>query len=178
MRALARAQERVSNARRDNLHKVADKLVASADIIALEKLAPRNMTRSAKGTIEQPGCNVRAKAGLNRAMLDAGFGLLQQMIVDKAESAGKTVVAVDARYSSQECSRCGHIAAESRRKRRFQCVQCGFSVHADVNAALVIRRRAELRPGGRGAALADLDDLRNVPDVGEEPARCNQDVAA
>ena len=124
------------------------------------------------------GRAVRAKAGLNRVMLDASFGLLQQMIASKAEEAGKTVVVVDARYSSQACSRCGHVAAENRRERRFTCVRCGFAVHADVNAALVIRRRAELRPGGRGVALADLDDLQSVPHAGAEPARCDQEVAA
>src|SRR5579862_989366 len=115
---------------------------------------------------------------LERSPSTLGPTLLQHMIVAKAEETGKTVVAVNARYSSQTCSRCGQVAAESRRERRFACVRCGFAVHADVNAALVIRRRAELRPGGRGAVLADLYDLRNMPDAGEEPARSDQEVAA
>jgi putative transposase len=96
------------------------------------------MTRSACGTLEQPGRNVAAKAGLNRALLDAAFGLLQQLIVSKAEEAGITVAVVDAHYSSQECWRCHHVAAESRVRRRFHCVACGYTVHADVNAALVM----------------------------------------
>jgi putative transposase len=176
---LARAHERVANARRDAMHKLSRAIVNTAPaVIALEALKLRNMTRSAKGTPEKPGVNVRAKAGLNRALLDSSFGLLQQMIASKAEEAGIGVVAVDPQFSSQECLCCGHIAAESRRKRRFACVRCGFCVHADVNAALVIRRRAELRPAGRGAALADLDDLRSVPPAGVEPARRNQEVAA
>jgi len=64
--------------------------------------------------------------------------------VAKAEEAARTVVEVDARFSSQECSRCGHVARESRRRRRFYCVGCGYRSHADVNAALVIRGRAQL----------------------------------
>ncbi len=136
------------------------------------------MTRSATGSSEAPGRNVRAKAGLNRALLDASFSLLHEMIVAKAEEAGKTVVVVDPRYSSQECARCGHVAAESRWERRYRCVGCDYRNHADVNAALVIRRRAELRPGGRGAMLTDLEDLRNVPHASEELARRDQEVAA
>lgn len=178
VRLLARAHERVKSARRDFLHKTSRKIVNSTDTVALEALDVRSMTRSAKGTLEEPGRNVRAKAGLNRALLDASFGLLRQMIVAKAEEAARTVVEVDPRFSSQECARCANVAAESRRRRRYLCIGCGFSVHADVNAALVIRRRAELRPAARGASLEDLGDPRSVPDAGAEPARCNHDVAA
>jgi putative transposase len=141
---LARAKEREANARRDYAHKVARRLVNGADVIALEKLYLRAMTRSARGSVERPGRNVRAKAALNRVVLDSGFGLLRQMIVAKAEEAARTVVEVDSHFSSQECSRCGHIARESRRRRRFCCVRCGYRSHADVNAALVIRGRAQL----------------------------------
>jgi putative transposase len=141
---LARAKERQANARRDRAHKIARRIVNGAGVIALEKLNLRGMTRSAKGTIERPGCNVRAKAGLNRRMLDASFGLLRQLIVEKVEETARPVVEVDARFSSQECSRCGHVARESRRRRRFCCVVCDYQSHADVNAALVIRGRAQL----------------------------------
>jgi putative transposase len=145
VKRLARAREREANARRDYAHKAARRIVDSADVIALEALKLRGMTGSAKGTAEKPGRNVAAKAALNRVVLDAGFGLLEQMIVAKAEEAARTVVRVDARFSSQECSRCGHVASESRRRRRYDCVACGFTCHADVNAALVIRGRGELR---------------------------------
>lgn len=141
---LARSREREANARRDHTHKLARHIVNGAEIIALEKLTLRAMTASAKGTVQRPGRNVAAKSALNRRVLDAGFGLLRQMIVAKAEEAARTVVEVDARFSSQSCSRCGHVARESRRRRRFCCVACGYSAHADVNAALVIRRRAQL----------------------------------
>ena len=162
---LARAKERQVNARRDYAHKVARRLINGADLIALEKLNLRAMTRSAKGSVERPGRNVRAKAGLNRVVLDSGFGLLRQMIVAKAEEAARTVVEVDSRFSSQECSRCGHVARESRRRRRFSCVGCGYRNHADVNAALVIRGRAQLA-------------RKSEPYPAEEAGRRSQDAAA
>src|ERR1035441_2671994 len=142
-RRLARAKEGEANARLDALHKAARRIVARADVIALEELNVRGMTRSAKGSVAAPGRNVAAKRGLNRALLDASFGRLATLIREKAECAVRTVVSVEARFSSQECSQCGHIARESRRRRRFGCVACGFTLHADVNAALVIRGRAQ-----------------------------------
>jgi putative transposase len=153
---LARAKEREANRRRDYLHKKAREIVKSAGTIALEALNLRAMTRSAKGTLDQPGRNVAAKAALNRRVLDAGFGQLHRLLAEKVEETGRRLVLVAARFSSQECSRCEHIAAKNRRRRRFECLRCGFTCHADVNAALVIRRRAQL-----GA-------LR-MPDAGAEP---------
>lgn len=143
-RRLARSRERERNARLDYLHKVARQIVNRFGTIALEALDVRAMTRSAKGTPEKPGRNVAAKASLNRRILDASFGRLHKLIVEKAEEAGRTVVTVDPKFSSQTCSRCGHVAKKSRRRRRFRCLGCDYANHADVNAALVIRRRAQL----------------------------------
>ena len=165
VRRLARARERETNARRDYAHKVSRRIVDGADVIALEKLRLRAMTRSAKGSTERPGRNVRAKSALNRLVLDSGVGLLRQMIAAKAEEAARAVVEVDARFSSQECSHCGHVASESRRRRRFCCVACRFVLHADVNAALVIRRRAQLA-------------LKSELDPAEDAGRRDHDVAA
>ena len=88
--------------------------------------------------------DVAAKRGRNRALLDASFGTLRRLIGEKAESARSPSVDVEAKYSSRECSRCGTIAAKSPRRRRLECIGRGFGLHADVNAALVIRRRAQL----------------------------------
>ncbi len=141
-RRLARAKEREANARRDYAHKVALRLVRGHDLIAIEELRVRNMTRSARGTVDSPGTNVAAKSGLNRALLDAGFGQLGTLIREKAEYAARTVVSVDARYTSQTCAACGHVAADSRSGRHFACVRCGHAADADVNAAQVILARA------------------------------------
>jgi putative transposase len=149
-----REREREKNARLDSCHKVALRIVQSAEVIALERLNLRKMTRSARGTVEKPGRNVAAKRGLNRVMLDAGFGLLARLIGEKAAYAARQVVPVKARYSSQTCGRCSYVSAKSRSRRRFACVSCGFSTHADVNAALEIKRRAQL------ARMSELSRVR------------------
>jgi putative transposase len=163
VKRLARSREREANARRDALHKISRKLVDGWDAIAMEALKLRAMTRSAKGTVERPGHNVRAKSALNRKILDASFGLLHQMIAYKAASAGTTIVAVDPRFSSQTCYKCGHCERENRRRRRFACRRCGFATHADIAAALEIRRRAQLA-------------LWSEPHAGQEPVTLH-DVA-
>jgi putative transposase len=161
---LARAKEREANARRDHLHKVALDLVRRYDRIAVERLELRSMTRSAKGTVEEPGSRVRQKAGLNRSLLDAGFGMLARLIREKAGYAAREVVDVAARYSSQTCAACGHVARESREGARFACVRCGHVADADVNAARVILLRAQSAP-------------TSEPHAGDEPVRRARCVA-
>jgi hypothetical protein len=78
------------------------------------------MTRSARGTVEEPGRNVAAKSGLNRALLDAGLGQLATLIGEKAAWAARTVIGVDARYSSQTCAQCGHVSKRVGRVRALR----------------------------------------------------------
>jgi putative transposase len=144
VRELTRAKEREANARRDYLHNVSRTLVNRYDIIVHEKLTLTTMTRSAKGTAEKPGSNVTAKTGLNRAMLDAGLGMLLTLIREKAEHAARSLISVDAKFTSQTCFECKHVAKESRKETRFRCVACGYRDHADVNAAKNILARAQL----------------------------------
>lgn len=145
-RRLARAKEREANARRDWLHKKSREIVDRCDLIAIEDLRMRSITASARGTISEPGTNVRAKSGLNRALLDAGFGIFGTLIREKAAYAARTVVSVNPRYTSQTCAECGHVAKASREGAHFTCVQCGHQADADVNAARVILLRAESPP--------------------------------
>ena len=103
------------------------------DVIRVEDLQITNMTRSAKGTRENPGWNVRAKAGLNRGILGSGWGLLVRRLEDKAPGR---VEKIRPAFTSQQCSACGHVDAKSRESQaRFVCTACGFALHADVNAA-------------------------------------------
>jgi putative transposase len=146
VRRLARAKEREANARRDWLHKVSRSIVDRFDLIALEALRLENMTRSAKGTVAEPGTGVAAKSGLNRSVLDAGFGILETLIREKAAHAARTVISVDPKFTSQTCAQCLHVARESRKGTRFRCVACGHEADADVNAARVILLRAESPP--------------------------------
>ena len=99
------------------------------------------MVRSAKGTMEEPGVNVAAKAGLNRSIHDAGWAQLMRFVTYKAEETGRELVAVRAAYTSQTCPSCGHVAAENRpTQAEFRCHGCGHEAHADINAAINIHR--------------------------------------
>ena len=152
VKQLARAHDALRWARRDWHRKLSNILVRSYEQIALEKLHITNMTRSARGTIEQPGRNIAAKAALNRKILDAGWRQFANMLLAKAEEAGRAVVFVKAQYSSQTCAVCDYVAPENRSSQAcFVCGRCGHSDHADVNAAKVILKRAELPPAGSGA---------------------------
>ena len=112
------------------------------------------MTASAKGTVEQPGRNVKQKAGLNRSILASGWGGLELKL---AYQAGE-VVKVNLAYTSQTCGRCGHVHQANRPSQAvFRCGVCGFQVNADHNAAINILVRAEGPPApvsacGTGAA--------------------------
>lgn len=149
---VARLHHKIANVRLDYLHKVSHQISKNHAIVVIEDLNVRAMTASAKGTQEKPGKNVRAKAGLNRAILRNSPGLFRTLLEYKAAWRGGEVIAVNAAYTSQRCSCCGHTARENRPKQEvFRCVACGFSAHADHNAALnilaaghaVLARRAE-----------------------------------
>jgi len=121
---------------KDYLHKVSTILVNNHDLIVVETLKTRNMTRSAKGTINKPGKNVRAKSGLNRSILKQGWNILLTMLEYKCDWYGKTFIKVDPKYTSQTCSSCGHVSKKNRRSQKsFKCISCGFQRNADRNAA-------------------------------------------
>jgi transposase len=97
--------------------------------------------RPVAGTADNPGTNVAAKSGLNKSILDAGWGVFLSVLRAKAESAGRLIVEVDARCTSQRCARCGHTAAANRiSQAAFRCLACGHRAHADQNAAQNILR--------------------------------------
>jgi putative transposase len=149
--AIARLKARQSDRRKDWAEKTSTDIAGRFDVIRVEDLQVKNMTRSAKGTVEEPGRNVRAKAGLNRGILGSGWGLLVRRLQDKAPGR---VEKVRPAYTSQRCSACGHIAAGSRESQAlFRCVACGYASNADVNAAKNIAAgHAVTARGGDGAA--------------------------
>ena len=147
-RRVARVARQIALCRR-NWHDQASRIVAnSAGHVVLEDLKLRNMTRSAKGTPEEPGTNVRAKAGLNRVLLGTGLADIARRIEEKALSVER----VNPAYTSQTCSVCGVTAAESRRTQSlFRCIACGAERNADVNAAINILASGTGAAGRRGA---------------------------
>jgi len=156
LKAVARVaalHAKVRRQRLDHAHKAALDLVRAYDVIVHEDLRIANMTRSASGTIEQPGRNVAAKSGLNRSILDAGWGVFLRVLAYKAESAGRELIAVNPANTSRTCARCGHCAAENRvTQAAFRCTACGHTAHADVNAAEnILRAGLALRDAAEAA---------------------------
>ena len=149
--AIARLRARETDRRKDWAEKASTGIARRFDLIRVEDLKIGNMTRSAKGTRENPGRNVRAKAGLNRRILRSGWGLLVRRLQDKAPGR---VEKVRPAFTSQRCSACGQVDRDSRESQaRFVCTACGFACHADVNAAINIAAgHAVTARGGDGAA--------------------------
>ncbi|WP_328994976.1 transposase [Kribbella sp. NBC_01245] len=151
--AIARLRARETDRRKDWVEKLSTDLARGFDLIRVEDLKIRNMTRSARGTIEEPGRNVRAKAGLNRGILAQGWGLLVTRLEQKAPGR---VEKVNPAYTSQTCAECGHCASENRENQAaFRCVACGHTAHADVNAArnIAAGRAVTARRGTRSVPL-------------------------
>ncbi len=151
--AIARLRARETDRRKDWAEKTSTDLARRFDVIRVEGLKITNMTRSAKGTRENPGRNVRAKAGLNlsRGILGSGWGLLVRRLEDKAPGR---VEKVKPHYTSQRCSACGQVDRGSRESQAvFRCTACGVAANADVNAAINIAAgHAVTARGGDGAA--------------------------
>ena len=149
---VARLYRKVAQQRRNAVHQLSRQLVNDFDLIVLEDLAITNVVRSpkAKPDPEVPGAflpnGASGKAGLNRSIHDARWGTLASLLSYKAESAGRIVVTVDPRYTSQTCGECGHVDAGNRvNQAEFCCLACGHSDHADVNAARNILRAGRAR---------------------------------
>ena len=149
---VAGVHRKIRRQRLDFAHKTALKLIREHDLIAHEALRIKNMTASASGTVEAPGTNVAAKSGLNKSVLDVGWGVFLSVLRAKAENAGRVVVEADPRHTSQRCSRCGYVAAGNRVSQAdFRCMSCGHRAHADVNAAENILRAGLARQAAEAA---------------------------
>jgi putative transposase len=151
--AIAKLKARETDRRKDWVEKASTGVARRFDMIRMEDLRITSMTRSASGTIEQPGRNVRQKAGLNRAILASGWGMLVRRLEDKAPGR---VEKVNPACTSQRCSACGAVDARARESQAvFACRSCGYADNADVNAARniaaghAVTARGRLPIGGR-----------------------------
>ncbi|MEV0403594.1 transposase [Actinoallomurus sp. NPDC050550] len=150
---IAALHAKVRRQRLDNAHKTALRLIRDYDVIVCEDLRIANMTGSASGTVDRPGRNVAQKTGLNRGILDAGWGVFLAILAYKAESAGRELIAVNPANTSRTCARCGHCSADNRTTQaEFCCRACGHTAHADVNAATnILRAGLALRRAAQAA---------------------------
>jgi putative transposase len=155
---VARLHGRVANLRKDALHKTTSEIASRFELVALEELRVRNMTRSAKGTTEQPGKNVRQKAGLNRAVLDASFAEFRRQLQYKLAWHGGRVVVVPPAWTSQRCSCCGSLN-DPGKSEIYACAACGLRIDRDLNAARNI------------LAAASCTEAQNARGAGVRPAR-------
>lgn len=167
-----RVHARIANARKDFLHKASTTISQNHAMIAIEDLQIRNMSKSAAGTAEVPGKNVRAKSGLNRSILDQGWGEFRRQLEYKAVWNGGFVVAVPPQHTSQTCPCCGHVSKDNRRTQaRFACVACGYENNADVVGAINI-----LAQGHR--VLACGEPVQSGRSMKQEPTEATQAVSA
>ena len=172
---------RVEQKRQDSLHglqhRITSQLVKDHAVVCIEDTRIANMVRSAKGTVDNPGSNVRQKAGLNRSILFQGWYGIRMKLDYKCQWYSRNMVAVPAINTSRLCGRCGSTDQKNRRSQSlFKCVDCGYQCNADVNAAENIRRqgltllaRAEDSPG-RAAGTPSGDTSTTVGDRGQGPS--------
>ncbi|WP_086114304.1 RNA-guided endonuclease InsQ/TnpB family protein, partial [Xenorhabdus beddingii] len=151
-RKIRHLHSHIANIRHDYLHKITSEISKNHAMIIIEDLKVSNMSKSAKGTAEQHGRNVRAKSGLNRAILDQGWYEMRRQLEYKQRWRGGQVLAVPPAYTSQRCACCGHTAKNNRLSQsQFVCQVCGYSANADINGArnILAAGHVVLACGGR-----------------------------
>ena len=154
---------RITNARRDFLHKATTSISQNHAMVCIEDLQVRNMSKSSRGSAEKPGRNVRAKSGLNTSILDQGWAEFRRQLDYKLQWNGGWLVAVPPQYTSRTCPCCGHVSGDNRRTQaQFLCVGCGYVNHADVVGAMNILAR-----GHRVAACGEV--VHSGPSMKQEP---------
>jgi putative transposase len=128
---------RIANVRRDFLHKTTTTISQNHAIVCIEDLQVRNMSKSAAGSREAPGRNVKAKSGLNKSILDQGWFEFRRQLDYKLAWNGGQLIAVSPRNTSRTCPCCGHVSVENRQTQaRFACVECDFEENADLVGAI------------------------------------------
>ena len=155
----AKCSRDLQNIRKNTCHQVSSAITHQFAHVAMEDLKIMNMTKSAKGTSTAPGKNVAQKRGLNRSILANCWGVVGGMIEYKAKWRGGYVEKVNPKNTSQTCNSCGAINKDSRKSQSsFECVDCGYTDNADINAAKNILAKANLTAKGIGAEAREICD--------------------
>jgi len=156
-----RLHARIGNCRRDYLHKATTTISQNHAMVCIEDLQVRNMSKSAAGSTEQPGKNVRAKSGLNKAILDQGWFEFRRQLDYKLAWNGGWLIAVPPQNTSRTCPACGHVSKDNRQTQaRFACVGCGFEENADLVGAINILR------AGHARFACEVSDATRSPAAG------------
>jgi putative transposase len=158
---IQRIHARIGNARRDYLHKASTTISQNHAMVCIEDLQVRNMSRSAAGSIETPGKQVRAKAGLNRSILDQGWFEFRRQLQYKLSWQGGELILVPPRNTSRRCPQCDAVSAHNRPTQvRFACIACGFEANADWVGAINILRAGHARCA---CEVSDADRQQQEP---------------
>ena len=166
VQALARECRRNQVRNRNQCHRITSRLVKTHPVIVIEDLKLRNMTASAKGTIENPGANVAQKAGLNRSILEQSLGLMTQQLRCKAEWAGSQLIEVNPAYTSMTCSQCGNRNADRAEEYRvFRCEKCHMEMDRDHNAAINILNKGLAAQQGANNPAAETQAMKTATRV-------------
>ncbi|MFC3337714.1 RNA-guided endonuclease InsQ/TnpB family protein [Paracandidimonas soli] len=178
-KAKARVQHlhtRIANCRKDYLHKATTTISQNHAIVCIEDLQVRNMSKSAAGTADAPGKNVRAKSGLNKAILDQGWFEFRRQLEYKLAWTGGILIAVAPQNTSRTCSSCGHVSKDNRKTQaQFLCVACGHEENADVVGAInVLARGHRVLACGEDVSHARPARAKHAASVKQEPAEVSQ----
>ncbi len=151
---IAKLYNKIKSVRRDFLHKESTKIAKENSVVYMEDLKISNMTKRAAPVRNKDGSYAHnhqsQKSGLNKAILDCGWGMFRDMLKYKT-----TVVLVDPKYTSQKCSECGHTHKDNRTAQaNFECVECGHAENADFNSAKNIKAAGQLLQDRQREALA------------------------
>jgi putative transposase len=162
----------IANARKDFLHKTTTTISQNHALVCIEDLQVRNMSRSSKGSGEQPGKKVVQKSGLNRSLLDQGWGEFRRQLGYKVAWNGGMLLAVPPHHTSQTCPACGHVTKDNRQTQaKFLCVECRYENHADVVGAINVLAR-----GHRVLACGEM--AQSGRSTKQEPTEATQAVFA
>ncbi len=176
---MSKASRKISARRNARIHRITTDITRAFGRIGIEDLKVANMTASAKGDAENPGKNVKAKAGLNREVLNVAPFEVRRQLTYKAEAVGAAVVAVPAAYTSQTCSQCGAVDAKSRvNQATFACTSCSAEINADLNAAINIERKAFDTAAVAGRRNAPSESHSPGGNEGQVPATQNPIVSS
>ena len=141
---IAKLHHKISNIRKNYLHQISSQISQNHAIVYVEDLQVTNMSKSAKGDVEQHGKNVKQKSGLNRMILDQSWFEFRRQLDYKLLWNGGHLVAVPPQNTSRTCPCCGHTAKDNRQTQAdFECVECGYTENADVVGAINILRRGQ-----------------------------------
>ena len=159
----------IANARKDFLHKTTTTISQNHALVCIEDLQVRNMSKTSKGNGEQPGKMVKQKSGLNRSILDQGWGEFRRQLAYKVVWHGGILLAVPPHHTSQTCPACDHLSKDNRQTQaKFLCVDCGYENHADVVGAINILERGyrllacgESAQSGRSMKQEPTEAIRN-----------------